>query len=197
MKRKPTYSDEELLQAFRQGGKLLNEAMKWLYLESNTRKEVLAYVVKKNGSLEDGEDVFQDGIKELILNVRAGKFRGEGSVQGYLFGMCRNLWSRRFQKVIRDKQYAGKTSQETVLYETPESKTVLEEREENIEKLLEKLGGKCRQVLVLWKMSYSMKEIAEELGYNSDGVARKKKHQCFQKLLRILEKEPEWKKIIQ
>ncbi|MEM7368143.1 MAG: sigma-70 family RNA polymerase sigma factor [Bacteroidota bacterium] len=196
MNRKPTYTDEELLTAFQQGGNSLNQAMKWLYLESDCRREILAYVAKKNGSPEDGEDVFQDGIKQLILNVRANKFRGEGSVQGYLYGMCRNLWSRRFQQLMRDKQYTGTASNETILFDTPESMAMIEERTANMEKLLAKLGGKCRQVLVLWKLGYSMKEIAAELGYKSDGVARKKKHQCFQKLLKILSKEPQWKHMI-
>ena len=197
MKRRNTYSDQQLLLAFQQGGYALEQAMRWLYLESDCRREILTYVAGKNGSLEDAEDVFQDGVKQLILNVRAGKFRGEGSVQGYLFGMCRNFWHRRFQQQMRDKQYAGKVKQETVVPDTPESLAEKEEREANLEKLLMSLGEKCRKVLVLWKLNYSMKEIADEMSYKSEGVARKKKHQCFQKLLSIIEEEPQWKELIQ
>ena len=55
------------------------------------------------------------------------------------------------------------------------------------------LGAACQKVLQMWQLSYSMKEIAEELGYKNDAVARKKKRLCMKKLLEILEEAPAWK----
>ena len=68
---------------------------------------------------------------------------------------------------------------------------VEKEQEDTLSRLLESLGDKCKRVLELWQLSYSMKEIAVEMAYKSDGVARKKKRLCMKKLLEILDEKPE------
>ena len=80
--------------------------------------------------------------------------------------------------------------------EDPEWILLEKEQEEELDSLLNALGDTCKKVLRLWQLSYSMKEIASELGYKSEGVARKKKRLCMKKLLEILDENPEIKNFL-
>lgn len=186
----PTYTDQEIKEAIEQGGKQLNKVMTYIYNESNYRADIFKYIRSRGGTVEDAEDVFQDGIRNLIICIRKGQYRGESSLKGYLFGVCKNLWFKQFNKQV--KQIEIKASMTIADTEDPGPEVLIigKEREELIIGLLTSLGPACKKVLSLWRLSYSMKEIAEEMGYKSDGVARKKKHQCFQGLLQVLKDHP-------
>jgi len=79
-------------------------------------------------------------------------------------------------------------------YLDPELIYLDNELKENISKALDLLGIKCKKVLELWKLNYSMKEIAEKLDIKSEGMARKTKFQCYHKLLKLIEDNPELRK---
>ena len=190
------YSDNEIVEAIRQGGMEMERAMRFLYLDSPCREQVLKFVFSRNGVREDAEDIFQDGIRSLIQSIRADKYRGSGSLQGYLFGMCKNLWFKRFQKITRDQQYQNENVQSDFDQKSPETVLMGKEQEERITQLLGAIGTACKKVLELWQLSYSMKEIAEEMGYKTDGVARKKKRLCMKKLLDLLDQNPELKSFL-
>ena len=53
------------------------------------------------------------------------------------------------------------------------------------------VGEKCQKVLEMWSQNYAMKEIAQALGYKSEGMVRKKKHQCLRKLTQMIEARPD------
>ncbi len=60
--------------------------------------------------------------------------------------------------------------------------------------ILSRLGEKCEKILELWKLSYSMEEIADKVGLLNAGVARRQRYNCYQKLMNLLEKEPNLRK---
>lgn len=187
------FSDERIISSIQLGGLRLEKAMEYLYLKHGCRREVFVFIRKRGGSKEDAEDIFQDGIRFLIMQVRDGKYKYEGQLGAYLFGICKNLWFRRFKKISRN--VAWEPGEEGDLYEesNPELDLLEKDRQEQIRKLMAGIGEACRKVLELWQLSYSMKEIAREMGYKTEGVARKKKHICLKKLLDILKEEPAWK----
>ena len=76
---------------------------------------------------------------------------------------------------------------------TPESLLFDQTKIEQLNDLLGKLGKNCKEVLMYWANGYSMKEIAEMMGYKSDNMAKKKKYKCFKELLDYLEQHPEIK----
>ena len=73
---------------------------------------------------------------------------------------------------------------------TPEVTLVTEERKTVLNRLLQELGERCQQILELWKLSYSMEEIAVSLGFSSSDMARKAKYRCHVSLLEIIRKNP-------
>ncbi|MFT6744957.1 MAG: DNA-binding CsgD family transcriptional regulator, partial [Bacteroidia bacterium] len=49
---------------------------------------------------------------------------------------------------------------------------------------------KCKEVLQLWSMSFSMTEIAEKLDYTSSQVVMNKKNLCLKELRKQLADNP-------
>ncbi|MEM6348084.1 MAG: sigma-70 family RNA polymerase sigma factor [Bacteroidota bacterium] len=192
-------SDKErrLVEDIKQGGKALDMRLKELYLNPSLWEKIWGFVRARGGEKEDAEDIFQDGIRVLILNIRKDKYSFTGSVEQYLLGICRNLWFGRFrekekQALIREREAEAGKGWEI----DPEQSLISEEQKAQLEALLAQLPAACREVLELWQMGYSMKEIAAKVGYKSEGVARKKKHQCMAKLITFLAEKPLWKDLI-
>lgn len=185
------FSDIRIISSIKKGGLELEQSMRYLYLTHPCRQQVFSFVQKRRGSREDAEDIFQDGVRFLILQIRNDKYKFEGELGAYLFGICKNLWFKRFRRIAREEGLPD-TYQEKLADETPELSLMDKERKEQIEELLSGLGEACKKVLELWQLSYSMKEIAAAMGYKTDGVARKKKRLCMKKLLETLKKQPAW-----
>ncbi|MEL6672662.1 MAG: sigma-70 family RNA polymerase sigma factor [Bacteroidota bacterium] len=181
-----------MIAAIEKGGRQLEEVMNYLYYEHRCREQVFQFVQVRKGTMEDAEDIFQDGIRNLILAVRTGNYQGSGSLTGYLFGICKNLWFKRFQKIQREGSMPEHWDQPTEEGEKPDILLMEKDQSALLESLLDTLDGKCRKVMEMWQLSYSMQEIASELGYKSEGVARKKKRLCLKKLLNLLENQPGW-----
>ena len=55
------------------------------------------------------------------------------------------------------------------------------------------LGDKCKKFLTLYQLSYSMKEIAAEMGYASDQVAMNQCSECRKKLKNLIENNDDLK----
>lgn len=186
--------DAPQIAALKRGGLALEKALEKLYLQGGFQTQIIAFVQKRGGSLADAEDVFQEGVRTLILNIRSDKFAGESSLEGYLYGICRNIWFKRYQKQVREAEVLEgfAAQQEVGPGPDPEANLIDQERENQLLALLDHLGETCKKVLVLWKMSYNMKEIAARMSYASEGMARKKKHQCMRRLIKLIEENPAW-----
>ncbi len=147
-------------------------------------------MMSKKASREEAEDVFQDSVKILILSIRKGSFRGESTIKNYLFGICKKVLQS--QRVTKDRRVtlSQQIEFETEEKQTPERAFMLQERREILNKLLSEIGEKCQKVLQMWRLDYSMSEIADSMGYKSDGMARKKKHECMKKLILKVQSNP-------
>ncbi|MEL6251851.1 MAG: hypothetical protein AAFR87_07565 [Bacteroidota bacterium] len=61
---------------------------------------------------------------------------------------------------------------------------------------MDSLKDKCKEVLTMWAQKYSMKEIAEALGYSNEQVVRNKKNHCLKELKELVRKNPEVRNLI-
>jgi DNA-directed RNA polymerase specialized sigma subunit len=75
--------------------------------------------------------------------------------------------------------------------ETPESLSVEDEQKAVLARVLKQLGDRCKKILELWKLSYSMQEIADRMGLSSAAMATKSKYKCHKRLLEYLEAHPQ------
>ena len=118
---------------------------------------------QNSGNLQDGQDMFHEGIIVLDRNIRQGKFRGESSLTLYLYSICRFQWMNQIRKKAQVDLQEDHLKMDEPVRETPESDVVKSEQKELLRMILEQLGDRCKRILELWKLSYSMEEIATEM----------------------------------
>lgn len=176
-----TWSDEDIISNIKTGGKMLDQVMKYIYFETEYRLSIEKFIVNNSGSIEDAEDIFQEGIKFLILNIRANKFQQQSTLKSYFIAICKNIWlthltrRKKFNSIVLNKM---NDSEEVNNYDPI---NLLENRDE-LNHLLKNIPQKCKQVLALWSLGYRFEEMAAQLGESSNTL-RKRKHDCLKKII--------------
>lgn len=165
-----------------------NEVIQELYHNNTHKKAVIGTLIKNGCAKEHAEDYFVDSIVNFVKACYRSDFEIKSSLTNYLIGTAKNIWLRQVtnqQKQRTIKQDIGRQKEES--YEIQllgQSKSTL------LSKLIEQLDDTCRQLLTLWAANHKMQEIADSLNYKSAGMARKKKHQCMQRLYAIVDSNP-------
>ena len=162
-------------------------ALNDIYNREDLKGKIAAYVRRGGGNTDDAKDMFHEGIIALERNVREGKFKGETSIEGYLYSICRFLWNNEWRKrkkttgnEPRDFEMEADENTPEIIYRTQERSRILSE-------LLDLLDEQCKKILSMWKLSYSMDEIAQELSLSSARIAKKYRYRCTKKMIKILE----------
>lgn len=194
MMKRLNYTDEALIKAIREGGAACDDAMEFLYRRHV--EQIISFITSRNGSREEAKDIFQDALVSLLVSIREGKFAGKSALNTYLYAISKNLWYRRFNRSVREDGYknAGNEDEFDI---TPEVSIMDADQRDLVRNLLDSLKAKCREVLVRWAEKYSMKEIAEELGYQNEQVVRNKKNHCLSELKELIRNHPEARALVE
>jgi|GEM_PF-2739869 len=184
--------DEEIVSAVLKGGPILNEVMKCLYKKSGIKGRVEQYVLSNNGSTQDAEDVYQEGICALIINIRSHKYKGHASIRHYLYKICVNTWLKRLYKNKLARKYVNNARSPIVVdYQTPDLTLTKANRMLQINEMMERCDPNAKRVLSLWKLSYSFQEIADKLQLKNAATARKIKFNALKKLAVLVNEYPD------
>lgn len=151
----------------------------------------------RNLSLEP-DDVFQEGLVRSIMNIKAGKFKGNSSFYTYLFSICRNVC---LKEINRNKHTPLPDNFERI------------EDEESLDfdlitqllKVKNKLEENCSRIIDLRfagsneknspNKSHRFESIAEKLGISPDN-ARQRFKRCLDKLRQLLSKDPVFNELL-
>lgn len=190
------FTDETLIEAIKQGGSARQRAIQHIYRNGNMRDKVVYFVKQNSGNEQDGQDMFHEGIIVMDRNIRQGKFRGESKLSLYLYSICRFQWMNQLRKQAKVDLKSDHNVMDEVAPENPEQDYVSEERKSLLQKVLGQLNKRCQRILEMWKLSYSMEEIANELGLSSAAMARKNRYRCHQSLIKLLQDHPQWADLI-
>ena len=187
-----TYHDSDILEAIRTGKN--NKVLAYLYNE--ILPKVKTYICNNSGKEEDADDIFQDAVMILYKHVKQKKFNEKYEIAGFLYSICRNLW---INKAKRDKRSI--TMEKQADFQEPGDffeDIVTEEREQLINEAFEKLGKKCKEVLVCSIYhEMSLKEICEKMGFKNENAAKTKKYKCKQQLIEFVKNHPGFKRELQ
>ena len=194
MKNKRQYSDQELIAAIRSGGSACEMAMEYMYKKHIDR--IVGFIVQRNGSREEAKDIFQDAVVNLLVSIRSGKFEGKSTLGTYLYAISKNLWYRRFNRSLRSDEIKAAQAPDETDSDTPEILLMNNDQEVLLSRLMDQLKDKCKGVLSMWAQKYSMKEIAEALGYGNEQVVRNKKNLCLKELKELVRKHPEVRNLV-
>lgn len=185
------FTEKEIVKAIQSGGLQREKVIRYLYNDRDLKNKVQYFVKNNSGNLQDGEDIFHEGIIVLDRNIRQDKYKEESSVQGYLYSICRFLWMNQIRKNSKVSLTDDTMQMDQTEHSTPEVQLFEEEQKTLLRDLIGNLGDRCRKILELWKLSYSMEEIANELGFSSAAMARKNKYRCHKSLLEIIKENPQ------
>ena len=188
-------TDYKLIELLRSIDRVENDrAMSFLYQKLYVK--VSSHVLRNSGRPEDAADLFQDGLIVLYKAVRQMKIPDDTNIQGYLFAICRNLWLKRWSR--QKKQQPLTKEYEDIPSEVSQLEMLIsKEKEAAIQQILERLGGKCRQLLLhFYYDRLRMKEIVEIMGFSSEQVAKNKKSACMKKLRSLLDEQPAMKNLL-
>ncbi len=146
------------------------------------------YVMANGGSSPEAKDIFQDGIAILYAQLLKDKFRGESSINTYLFSICRNLWYKEIKKNKKANQMKQNHSQdEHQFIDEPATS----DRTLAVFKLFNTLEKDCQKVLELFYFEkLSMTEIAQEFGFKGEQSAKNKKSKCLKRLRALIKDNP-------
>jgi RNA polymerase sigma factor (sigma-70 family) len=142
---------------------------------------VRKHITANSGSRQEAEDIFQDALIVLFNKVKAGNFELRSGLNTYLFGVCRLLWLEELRK--KDKKISSeKLAFEELAVSYIETDLEEDNKAKQAQQAVEKLGAKCKQLLELFYFKKtSMKEIAQQLGFATEGVAKNQKYRCIEK----------------
>lgn len=188
--REPALTNFQIANALRgHDAALRKEALRCLFQSPKLRNLAISHVRKQGGNQQDGEDIFQEAIIIFDRKTREGHFRGEGELEAFFMGIVRWHCFNTRKKERKSKVQFQTAQPEPVLDGNPEMDFIIQERRETLEKLLKNLNEKCRNILKMYQLDYSMEEIAAEMGYANSGVAKKETFLCRQRFRALLKNE--------
>lgn len=197
----PKPNDLELVSEILAGGKIRERALKKIYENKYIRQKV-RILVERSGYNDNIEflDVFHDTMIIFDKNIRQNKYRFECELFGYIYSISKFVLLAKIREQKRLEPYPDallSAPKNKPLAESPEAIYLRKERNLKLEELVALLGPKTARVMEMWQLSYSMKEIAEELKLSSPNMARKLKYHGYKKLLGMVKDDAllkEWYK---
>lgn len=184
------WTDEALIEDIRSGGSAREDALKRIYLLPGLRESVFRYILEHGGSRQDAQDIFQESIVLLDRNLREGRFEGKSALSTYFVAIAKWRW------VTVQRQQGRYTELAPAHYDaevdSPEADTIRREYRELFQEALAQIGDRCRELLQLYQLEYSMEEIAQKMQYGSADVAKKEAYRCRMRFRELLENHPQF-----
>lgn len=177
-----------------------NEKETFKNLYNKYYKLIHNYVINNNGSEDDAKDVFQEAIIVIIRNIENNQVDKNVKFISYLYSISKYIWLKH----LRKNKYLIKNNDEWNIEEVRENSyfsDTIEIIDESLEKGIFqrnflKLGKKCQELLKLFFQKFSLKEIAEKMGFKSENYVKKKKFLCKEELIKLIKQDKDYQKII-
>ncbi len=170
-------TDIEIIKCMREGK--YNPAMKGLYTYLPVVKK---FVQKNNGTKQEAEDVFQEGLVIFCKKLEDVNFELRCSINTYLYSVCKLLWLDELKK--KNKQIKNDFLPLEDKYLSEEINTDIENDRpiKAAQEAVFMLGEKCKELLQLFYFKkMTMAQIASQLGFKTEKVAKDQKYRCIEK----------------
>lgn len=154
-------------------------------LYQNFSPQVIQWVKKNNGSIDDAQDVFQEALIALYnmsLNV---DFVLTHPIGGLIFRICRNKWidklrEKNRESEVRDEQKKRYTDEQDIV---PPIEQIEEEeiRQKKLNLSFQQLSSLCQQLLRLISNGTSPKDIVIQLKMANANTVYRRKSACIER----------------
>ncbi len=188
------WSDDTIQAGIQSGGPAREQALKRLYQLPGLREAVVRYVLDHGGSRQDAQHIFQEALVLFDRNLREGRYEGKSSLRTYFVAIAKWRW-------VTVRRQQGRYTEISPLHydgevDSPEAETIRSEYRELFQEALGQIGDRCRDLLKLYQLEYSMEEIAQLMQYNSADVAKKEAYRCRMRFRELLENHPEFSALL-
>jgi len=150
--------------------------------------------LKYHLTAEDSFSAYSDAVLSAIHNIVAGKFDGSSTLKTYLFRIFSNKCIDLVRKNSINKATVNHSSQAPeLLGQLPDkAKSAIESlihrnKMEILRENLQKLGEKCRELLLLFEDGFSDREIALAMAYNNAAVVKTTRLRCIEQLRELMQ----------
>lgn len=149
------------------------------------------------GSETDAKDVFQDAVLVMYQKAKQPDFQLTSQFGTFFYSVCRNLWlSRRSKKSATSEVTISEDAKYTADETSPEAELLQVERDNLFWRAFRQLGEDCQKLLELFFQKLPMETIAVQMGFGSEGYARRRKHQCKDRLVELVKNNPAYPELI-
>jgi len=186
---------EDIIGGLKESERAHDRALSFLYQSSSYASPIKQKLQAHKLSEEDIQTIWTDTVVRFASLVREGKYQHQGNILGYLFNLSRFIMLN-YLKAKRREVTSELASYDLSIDSETEYGIYNMELRDIISRELYKLGNNCKDILTLWSQSYSMREIKEKLKVVSEEAMRKRKHICLKKLLVIINKNENLKKVL-
>jgi RNA polymerase sigma factor (sigma-70 family) len=182
MKATINYTDNELVKLLG-SPKVVDQDLAFKKLYFDNFKIVKSLVLKNNGSEDDAKDIFQDALIVLHRNVRKSDFELSCKMSTYIYSIARNLWYKKLRSSSKLDSLEDIQKEYVDLDENSHEFLEKAERSKMLNNMIDLLKGDCKAILKFYYYErMKMVEIAKEMGYSNEQVAKNKKSNCLKKL---------------
>jgi len=173
------YSDREILEG------LKNRQRAVVLFVTNEYLSMITYMVKRmGGSNQDAEDIFQEALMVVLKKLDKDELKLTARFTTFFYAICKNLRLCQLNEKKRENEYMYVYLNDAYYPETTANRTK-ELQEKKFQHYFERLSKVCREILRLYTIKLSVKEIAMELG-NTEKYIRKRKYECKNRLAKLV-----------
>ncbi len=149
------------------------------------------------GSEADAKDIFQDAVLVMYKKAQQPDFQLTSQFSTFFYSVCRNLWlSRRSKKSATSEVTISEDAKYTADETSPEAELLQVERDNLFWRAFRQLGEDCQKLLELFFQKLPMETIAVQMGFGSEGYARRRKLQCKDRLVELVKSNPAYRELI-
>jgi len=167
-------------------------ALKYFY--TTNLPLVKKHILRYHGKEVDAEDIFQDAMLFVYQKLKDDKFQLSSSIAAYFHGVCKNLWRNQLRK---NKSY---NINESIVLDQPENTEdfidtfIIEDKSKIFLKYFDQLTNSQKRILNLFIEGYSMRDIANKMGY-TEKYTRQKKYQAKKSLMDMIKNDEIYQEI--
>ncbi len=184
------HSDEQIVAHIKAGGARREKVLHYLFTDSGWRPSAFRLIRSLGGTQHEAEDAIQEAFIVFDNHIRTDRYQQMGGLKSYFLGICRGRWYSNRRSVRRLIYSDAPLSGKGVEYEEPEKWTMENEQREQLRVVMGQMDERCRELLNLYKLNYSMEEIAQAFQLGSENNARQRVFQCRQKLAKLIQNNP-------
>lgn len=177
-------TDQEIIESIRRGER--DKALRQLYKEFPKIRQL---ILKSGCNEVVAREVFNDSLLLMIEKVQQPSFELTSKLTTYLYGINRFLVKnelRRQNKTSYELEWSDTliVSESDLGYDTEK-----EEKLSQLDRILDQLSDKCRQIFELFYFrKESMEVIARTLNYSSVNSAKTQKYKCIEHAFELSKK---------